>query len=353
MISFRRCLMKNKKPSDADSALFWKIAKEYVDHKLPDIRKVSPNTIKAYRDSLNKYIDYLESEKSLRRTDICFSDFSKSNITDFMDWMLNEKKYAPKTCNLRLTAIHALLEYAANEDSNGLMSIYLESCSVKTVKAENNPIEYFEPYQMKALLVAPDRKTRTGLRNSMMLILYYDTAARISELLQMDISQLHLDAETPYLTILGKGRKYRSIPLMDKTIGHLKKYLKAYHPVNDPNAPLFYACTHGMVHALSEDTVENMIKKYSKDCAAKGISMPDKPHCHMIRKTRAMDLYKSGMPLSHIQQLLGHESMSTTTGFYAFVTLDTLAKSMEKANQENSGGRRWSDPSILRRLYSL
>ena len=345
--------MKNKKPSGSDSVLFWKAAKEYVDHKLPDIRKVSPNTIKVYRDSLNKYIDYLESEKGRRRTDISFSDFSKSNITDFLDWMLNEKKYAPKTCNLRLTAIHALLEYAANEDSNGLMSIYLESCSIKTVKAGNNPIEYFEPYQMKALLAAPDRKTKTGLRNSMMLILYYDTAARISELLQMNVSQLHLDAETPYLTILGKGRKYRSIPLMDKTVAHLKKYLKAYHPIYDQNAPLFYARTHGMIHALSEDTVETMIKKYSKDCKTNGISMPDKPHCHMIRKTRAMDLYKSGMPLSHIQQLLGHESMSTTTGFYAFVTLDTLAKSMEKANQEADGGRRWSDPSVLRQLYSL
>ena len=140
---------------------------------------------------------------------------------------------------------------------------------------------------------------------------------------------------------------------MDKTVAHLKKYLKAYHPIYDQNAPLFYARTHGMIHALSEDTVETMIKKYSKDCKTNGISMPDKPHCHMIRKTRAMDLYKSGMPLSHIQQLLGHESMSTTTGFYAFVTLDTLAKSMEKANQEDDGGRRWSDPSVLRQLYSL
>ena len=82
--------------------------------------------------------------------------------------------------------------------------------------------------------------------------------------------------------------------------------------------------------------------------------MPDKPHCHMIRKTRAMDLYKSGMPLAHIQQLLGHESMSTTSGFYAFATLETLAKSMNSANRgESDVGRKWNDKEILKKIYAL
>ena len=58
----------------------------------------------------------------------------------------------------------------------------------------------------------------------MMLILYYDTAARISELLELTMGQLHLDTEVPYITILGKGRKYRNIPLMEKTIQHLRRY---------------------------------------------------------------------------------------------------------------------------------
>jgi len=82
--------------------------------------------------------------------------------------------------------------------------------------------------------------------------------------------------------------------------------------------------------------------------------MPDKPHCHMIRKTRAMDLYKNGMPLAHIQQLLGHESMSTTSGFYAFATIDTLSKSMAAANREETEiGKKWNKQEVLSRIYTL
>lgn len=266
--------MKNKKDASQNSTVFWKMAKDYVDHRLPEIRKVSPNTVKAYRDSLNKYIDYLEAEKNIRRTDISFSDFNKSNIIDYLDWMLNVRKYAYKTCNLRITAIHALLEYAANENSTDLMSIYLDAYSVKGLKVTANPVEYFEEHQMKALLAAPNEKTRTGRRNQMMLILYYDTAARISELLDMKLSQLHLDAHIPYLTILGKGRKYRNIPLMDKTMRHLKSYLYIFHKDASVDFPLFYAKSHGRIHSLSHDTVEAMIKMYSKVCVQNGTPMP-------------------------------------------------------------------------------
>ena len=333
---------------------FWTLSKRFVSRQLQDIRKASPNTVKAYRDSINGFIDYLESEKHVRREEMTFDDFSKANITDFMDWMLNAKKYAKKTCNLRITAIHSLLEFAAHEDSENLMSIYLDAYAVKGVKSSPGPIEYFEECQMKALLAAPNPKTRIGRRNQMMLILYYDTAARISELLEMSVGQLYLDAEMPYLLILGKGRKYRNIPLMDKTVRHLKKYLKEYHQDGNSDNPLFYARTYGEIHPLSHDTVEKMIKSYSDQCSKAGMSMPEKPHCHMIRKTRAMDLYKNGMPLAHIQQLLGHENMSTTSGFYAFATLETLAKSMISANREETkDGKKWDNADILKKIYSL
>ena len=345
--------MKSKNVS-TDNNIFWKTAKDFLSHNLPNIRKVSEHTINAYRDGINKYIGYLENERLIKRENISFSDFRRDDLKDYLNWMLNIKKYAKKTCNLRITAIHSLLEYAAYEYNTDLMSVYLEACTVKSVKAGNGPIEYFESKQMRALLAAPVASNRIGRRNQMMLVLYYDTAARISEIINATFEQIHLDSDVPYITILGKGRKYRNIPLMDKTVDHLKRYFKEFHSDCERENPLFYATTYGQKHHLSRDTVENLIKKYADSCSTDGISMPKKPHCHMIRKTRAMDLYKSGVPLAHIQQLLGHENMSTTTGFYAFATLDTLAKSLKEANKSFSNeGKKWSHKEVLKQLYQL
>jgi len=276
--------MKNKDKNAAnDSSVFWSTTKGFITHQLPNIRKSSPNTVSAYRDSLNKYIDYLEVEKLIRRKEITFGDFNRDNVKSFLDWMLNTKKYSEKTCNLRITAIHSLLEYAGYEFCTDLMSLYLEVCTVKGVKVKDKPIEYFENKQMKTLLSAPEIRNKTGRRNQMMLVLYYDTAARISELLEATFSQVHLDADVPYMTILGKGRKYRNIPLMEKTALHLKRYFNEFHPERDRQLPLFYATTYGHMHRLSNDTVENMIRKYSDKCQKSGVDMPDRPHCHMIR----------------------------------------------------------------------
>lgn len=346
--------MKNRKTNVAtDAEFFWSTSKEYISHQLPDIQKVSPNTAAAYRDGINLFIDYLEENKQIRRAELTFDAFSRNNLKDFLDWMIHTKKYAEKTCNLRITAIHSLLEYAGYEHSTDLMGVYLSACSVKCLKVKDKPIEYFDSEQMKALLSTPRVECKTDHRNRMMLILYYDTGARNSELLEATCNQLHLDVSVPYITILGKGRKYRNVPLMDKTVAHLKQYMKEFHEDSNHDEALFYTTTYGKKHRLSNDTVECMIKRYSRICESQGISMPHKPICHMIRKTRAMDLYNEGMPLAHIQQLLGHENMSTTTGFYAFVTLDTLAKSLEKANSKGTGNKKWSNEDVLKKIYRL
>ena len=95
-----------------------------------------------------------------------------------------------------------------------------------------------------------------------------------------------------------------------------------------------------------------MIKKYADKCRTDSLSMPENVHCHMVRKTRAMDLYREGVPLTHIQQLLGHENISTTSGFYAFATLDVLANAMKAVNPDD-GVKSWSEPETLERLYRL
>jgi len=332
---------------------FWNTAQAFIHHHLPDIRRVSQNTVLSYRDGINAYIDYLETEKNIRRKDICFNDFSKETLIAYLDWLLNCRSLKPKTCNLRITAVRSFLEYASDRHPE-LMALYVSANSMRAVKTKMNPIEFFEKNQMKAILAAPGIHSRTGRRNQMMLILLYDTAARVSEILELSVGSLHLSSEVPYVVIHGKGDKYRNIPLMSKTKEHLKRYLSEFHPIQSGDAPLFYAVTYGEKHHLSQDTLEKLIKDCAKRCEKAGVEMPASCHCHMVRKTRAMDLYQAGIPLPHIQQLLGHEEISTTSGFYAFATLDTLAKSMEKIDDSATHmSKEWKNPKTIARLYSL
>ena len=343
--------MRKKVTTDKDSAYFWSSASEYLNNELPNIRKKSPNTIEAYRRSLNGYIDFLENEKAINRAKVSYQDFNKNNLKDYLLFMKTSRRLSEKTCNLRMTAIRALLSYAA-EESIDITALYVNAKAVKGLTVQKKEIEYFEEGQLKALLAAPPNDTKNGRRNRMILILGYDAGLRVSELIDLKISSLHLNAEVPYITILGKGTKYRNVPLMSKTIEHLNTYLEEFHPVINMDTPLFFATTHGIIHPLSDDTMQNLLKKYTNKSRSV-IEMPKDVHFHMLRKTRAMDLYQAGCPLAYIQQLLGHESISTTSGFYAFATLKTLANAIEKANPSGSEEKRWKDKSVLKQLYRL
>ena len=336
-----------------DSAFFWSIAAEYLNSYLPDIRRASVNTVISYRNCLNRYIDYLESEKNIKRKDISFKMLEREYIKGYMSWMHKTAKLAPKTCNLRLTAIRSLLEYASQECTD-IMPICISSGTIKGIRLTQAPIEFFERKAMSALMAAPDTHKKTERRNQMLLIFLYDTAARVSEALRVRLCDLHMDKSIPHVTFFGKGRKYRNVPLMDSTLAHLKRYLEEFHGPGCQNTgvPLFYAMMHGKAHGLSVDTPEKMIKKYAKKLSDTCLSMPENVHCHMIRKTRAMHLYQEGVPLPHIQQLLGHKILSTTSGFYAFATMETLSKSLERANPTDIE-KSWKGKEYSEKLYKL
>lgn len=186
-----------------------------------------------------------------------------------------------------------------------------------------------------------------------MVILLYDTGARVQELFDLNCSSLHLEAKNPYVTLVGKGRKSRNVPLMNKTVQHLGVYLKEFRP-SKVEEPLFYSFMDGRPHRLSTDSI-SLILKAAVDMVRQTCSdVPDKVHCHLIRKTKAMDLYKNGVPLPFIMQLLGHESMSTTSGFYAFATLQMLSEAMNKVTpQFDEKEKLWKQEAVRKAIYSL
>lgn len=318
---------------------------------MPVTRNLSDKSVEAYKQSLKVYLEFLKSEKLISNEQVSFDSFTRENIKDFISW-LTAKSCSAKTINLRLTVIRSFLKYCSEEDFE-LRGVYTDVCSIKKVKEEKRPIVYLQPEATSAILAAYDTATAKHRRNRMMLIMLYDTGARVQELADLNISSLHLKETNPFVTLIGKGRKSRNVPLLNKTVQHLQLYLREFHPNMEEN-PLFYSLLDGKPHRLSTDSI-SLVLKSAADKARKTCEViPDRVHCHMIRKTKAMDLYKNGVPLPFIMQLLGHESMSTTSGFYAFATLEMMSDAMNKAVPTTDNEEKlWKKNDIKKLLYSL
>jgi len=234
-----------------------------------------------------------------------------------------------------------------------LRGIYESVCQIQKLKEEKHPILYLRPEATAAILSAYDMNTQKHRRNRMILILLYDTGARVQELADLDIESLHLDVPNPYISIIGKGRKRRNVPIMRKTVAHLNSYLKEFHP-SEQSAPLFYSMRDGKPHRLSTDSISLVVGTAAKMARETCNAVPENVHCHLFRKTKAMDLYKNGIPLPFIMQLLGHESISTTSGFYAFATLEMMSDAINKSVPIIGGTEKlWKNKNAKQALYTL
>ncbi|CUX36379.1 Tyrosine recombinase XerD [Clostridium sp. C105KSO15] len=340
--------MKYKRKKDKD---FWILVRNYLHDYMPVTKNLSDKSVKAYKQSLKSYLQFLEEFRSLANEDVTFEAFSRENIKDFVGW-LKEHDYASKSINLKLTAIRSFLKYCSEEDFE-LRGIYTDVCSIKKQKEEKRPIQYLQPSATAAILSSYDSKTAKHRRNRMMLIMLYDTGARVQELADLNLSSQHLETANPYVTLIGKGRKSRNVPLMEKTVKHLAIYLKEFHPEDNEN-PLFYSLLDDKPHRLSTDSISLVLKTAADNVRKTCRDVPDNVHCHLIRKTKAMDLYKNGVPLPFIMQLLGHESISTTSGFYAFATLEMMSDAMKKvAPSLENEDKLWKKDDIKKALFSL
>lgn len=332
---------------------FWKYIRSYLTIYLLKIRCLSPRTIDSYRQSITLYCSFLKEQDNLDFSKVSFEHITRDSVLKFIQW-LRGRDCGISTCNLRLSALKSTLKYCADEDIS-LYSVYQEVKRIPLMKAPGMPVKYMSESALKALLSQPDTRTVKGLRNRMMIILLYDTGTRVQELVDIKISDLHLEARNPFIIVTGKGSKTRSIPLMDKTVAHLKNYIQRFHTVsaNGTSNPLFYSIRSGILHILSTDTVAIMLKNYGERARRTCHEVPERVHPHLVRHTRAMHLYQAGMPLSYIAEFLGHASINTTE-IYASASIEMLHKALKKADPELAYEiPLWKDEENLKKLCGL
>ncbi len=336
---------------------FYKTMRDFLQVYLPRQKCYSPNTVKSYRLALNIYIKYLNSEKNIPMSQLSFDCFNEKNVADFLDWFQNSRKCTASTRNQRLMALRSFAKYAGLQDVANL-AVRIELTKVPIQKSSKKVVEFLTESALKALLEAPDTRYRAGIRDRFFMILMYDTAARCQEMLDLKLSDFILDSKNPYVQLLGKGKKMRTVPLMDKTVQHLKLYLDHFHKDNSTRDNyLFYTTSHGAKHQMSPDNVEKFMMKYGKSAALICDEIPKRVHPHQLRHTRSIHLYRGGMPLALLSEFLGHVEIETTR-VYAYADTEMKRNAIQKACASESKADEsiiWdeNDEETLRKLLGL
>jgi site-specific recombinase XerD len=188
---------------------------------------------------------------------------------------------------------------------------------------------------VQVLLSVPDLSTKPGRRDLTLMIIIYSTAARIDEILSLKTDQLHLNAEKPNVTIIGKGRKIRTLYLLPKAVAHLKKYLKNFHgDAPNPEAYVFYSRNTGIYGKMSQPAVSKQLKKHARAAHEICDEVPLDIHAHQLRHAKASHWLEDGMNIVQISFLLGHEQLQTTM-VYIDITLEQELKALTTLEYEN------------------
>ena len=343
-----------------DTSLF-PLIHDYLIIYLPRQRNVSSHTILSYRKALEELLDYVKEREQIPLGNISFEHLTADTVFSFLEHLELEKGCSIPTRNARFAAIRAFMDYAADHDV-ALVANLNKLKKVPFKKPSNTaPVDYMSMMAITAIVEQPDVNTPKGLRDRFLIILLYDTGARVQEVLNIKLSDLQL-GRLPKVTLFGKGRKSRVVPLMEKTAQHLKKYLSVFHEnaVQNGDAPLFYSVIRGNKHCLSDRRVRYILQKYGEQARSVCSEVPENVYPHLFRHSRAMHLYQEGMDLTLVSQWLGHSQLETTQ-IYAHADTEHKRRAIEAAtppdnplySKLNSARFTVTDEETLKRLTGL
>jgi site-specific recombinase XerD len=335
--------------------LFYQSIRDFLLVYLPMQRVCSVNTITAYRRSINQFITYMAEKKGCVLSGIGFDDLTRENVISFLDDSQSRHKNSPATRNSKLYALRAFTKYAGTV-STERFSLFIELSTVPVGREEKRVVGYISEDAVRSVLRKPNTSTKLGIRDQCFMILMYDSAARDQEMLNLTLENLSLSGVAPYIRIVGKGNKMRHVPIMQKTVSHLQKYIRLFHPNPIGTDYLFYTVSHGTRHKMSDDNTARFIEKYGRMAQSECMDVPVKLTPHMFRHARALHLYRNGMPLPIISEFLGHSSIQSTQ-VYAYADTEMKRKAIEKAhgssNLPNDTPIWQTDNDVIRKLYGL
>lgn len=188
-------------------------------------RGLSDNSIASYSDAFLLFFRYCKDMYGLQPDRISFENINRDLICRYCQWLEEEKKSSVKTRNLRLTAIHSFFRYVQMQMPEQ-SALCRDVLNIPMKKYDKKPPSHLSDLEVKMLFAEPNIHTREGIRALAIMVVLYDSGARVSELTSLKIEDVNL-SKTATIKITGKGKKMRLVPVSAETAGIIKAYYKS------------------------------------------------------------------------------------------------------------------------------
>ena len=273
---------------------------------LSGVRNLSPATVKAYTKDLGLFSSYLDTNH------LTFLDVDTRSARYFVAF-LKERNLKDSSINRILSSVKGFYNFCIRFDE----AVYSPFEHIRSLASSRSLPDVFSPEEMESLLSLPDG-TPSGIRDKVIMELFYSTGCRIAELAGMNVLDVNLAKSS--VLVRGKGRKDRYVFLADPTVTLLHRYLgirqRMVKPFNVDAAGALILNHHG--ERITVRGIRFVLGKYLQ-CLPGG----KKVSPHSFRHSFATHLLDNGADLRIVQELLGHSSISTTQ-IYTHVGIERL-----------------------------
>ncbi|MFJ8512751.1 site-specific tyrosine recombinase XerD [Lysinibacillus xylanilyticus] len=282
---------------------------DYI-HFIQVERQLSDNTLASYRRDLENYVNFLREVEGM-------SDFRKVERTTILRHLeqLRMQGKTSRTVARHISSIRSFHQFLLREKrAETDPTVHLEMPAIEQKLPNVLSIE-----EIEALLVAPNRSKPQGIRDVAMLELLYGSGMRISELIALDLADIHLTMG--FVRVFGKGGKERIIPLGKSALSALSTYLdgaRSQLQGKYPKTEAFFINQRGK--RLTRQGCWKLMKEHALKAGIQHELTP-----HTLRHSFATHLVENGADLRAVQEMLGHADISTTQ-IYTHISKSRLSE---------------------------
>jgi integrase/recombinase XerD len=286
-------------------------------HYMTVERGVSPNTLAAYRNDLHQLTEFQQARSG---DNVLWSDLGEEDIAAYVIH-LHDLGYSDTTRARKVASTKSMFGFLIQEGE--IQRDPTEN--LNSPRVGRSLPDALSVDEVERLLLAPDsHHSPESLRDRAMLELLYATGMRVTEMVSLDIDDIDLDAGT--VRCLGKGGKERMIPIHPRAIEVVEAYMEQGRPDHEGKKSQRAAFLNRRGARLTRQGFWLILKNYVSE-----VGLTQKITPHTLRHSFATHLLRGGAQLRHVQELLGHASI-TTTQVYTHLTSEHVRMEYDKAH---------------------